>query len=139
MFKIHLPYGEADHIFNIAWNLLAGGTCLEHLEHHRNDEAYLDALDAQRIPAPTTAGDCCRRLNAGNGRRQPALLKTENAARFAKPAGERSGLGSGIPSQSSVNVASLPRRSGDLWAFFSSESAYRICQSSPGASFSLRY
>lgn len=59
--KLHLPYDEADHILNIAFNLLAGGTCLEHLEHRRNDEAFLDALGAERIPDPTTSGDFCRR------------------------------------------------------------------------------
>jgi len=63
VFKLHLPYDEADHIFNIALNLLAGGTCLDHIEHRRNDEAYLDALGAQRIPDPTTAGDFCRRFS----------------------------------------------------------------------------
>lgn len=64
VFKLHLPYDEADHILNIALNLLAGGTCLEHLEHRRNDEAYLDAVGAQRIPDPTTAGDFCRRFDS---------------------------------------------------------------------------
>jgi putative NIF3 family GTP cyclohydrolase 1 type 2 len=64
VFKIHLPYDEADHILNIALNLLAGGTCLDHLEHRRNDEAYLDALGATRIPDPTTAGDFCRRFTS---------------------------------------------------------------------------
>jgi hypothetical protein len=39
---------------NIAYNLLAGGTCLEHLELRRSDEAYLDALGARRVPDPTT-------------------------------------------------------------------------------------
>lgn len=63
VFKIHLPYDESDHIFNIALNLLAGGTCLEHLEDRRNDQAYLDALGAERIPDPTTAGDFCRRFS----------------------------------------------------------------------------
>ncbi len=43
-------------------HLLAGGTCLEDLELRRNDEVYLDALGAQRIPDPTTAGDFCRRF-----------------------------------------------------------------------------
>jgi hypothetical protein len=62
--KLHLPYDESDHIFNIALNLLAGGTCLDHLEYRRNDEAYLDALGAQRIPDPTTAGDFCRRFSS---------------------------------------------------------------------------
>lgn len=63
LFKIHLPYSESDHVLNIAYNLLAGGTCLEHLELRRNDEAYLDALGAKRIPDPTTAGDFCRRFS----------------------------------------------------------------------------
>ena len=62
VFKIYLPYAESDHVLNIAYNLLAGGTCLEHLELRRNDEAYLDALGAKRIPDPTTAGDFCRRF-----------------------------------------------------------------------------
>lgn len=63
LLKLHAPYDEADHVFNIALNLLAGGTCLEHLEIRRNDEAYLDALGAVRIPDPTTAGDFCRRFD----------------------------------------------------------------------------
>jgi hypothetical protein len=62
LLKIHLPYHESDHVLNIAYNLLAGGTCLEHLELLRSDEAYLDALGARRIPDPTTAGDFCRRF-----------------------------------------------------------------------------
>jgi hypothetical protein len=64
LLKIHLPYHESDHVLNIAYNLLAGGTCLEHLELLRNDEGFLDALGARRIPDPTTAGDFCRRLTA---------------------------------------------------------------------------
>lgn len=64
VFKVYAPYDEADHVLNIALNLMAGGTCLEHLEIRRNDEAYLDALGAVRIPDPTTAGDFCRRFNS---------------------------------------------------------------------------
>jgi len=60
--KVHLPYHESDHVLNIAYNLLSGGACLEDIELRRNDEVYLDALGAQRIPDPTTAGDFCRRL-----------------------------------------------------------------------------
>lgn len=63
VFKLYAPYDEADHVLNIALNLLTGGTCLEHLEERRNDEAYLDALGAPRIPDPTTAGDFCRRFD----------------------------------------------------------------------------
>lgn len=61
--KLHMPYTESDHVLNIAYNLLAGGTCLEHLELRRQDEGYLNALGAQRIPDPTTAGDFCRRFD----------------------------------------------------------------------------
>lgn len=61
--KAHLPYSESDHVLNLAYNVLAGGTCLEDLELLRNSEAYLDALGARRIPDPTTAGDFCRRLD----------------------------------------------------------------------------
>jgi hypothetical protein len=64
LLKRHLPYHESDHVLNIAYNLLAGGTCLDDLELRRNDEVYLDALGAQRIPDPTTAGDFCRRFSA---------------------------------------------------------------------------
>lgn len=62
LLKLHLPYDEADHVFNVAFNLLAGGTCLDHIELRRNDEAFLNAMGAQRIPDPTTAGDFCRRF-----------------------------------------------------------------------------
>lgn len=64
--KRHLPYHESDHVLGIAYNLLSGGTCLQDIEHRRQDEAYLDALGAQRIPDPTTAGDFCRRFEAAD-------------------------------------------------------------------------
>jgi hypothetical protein len=63
LLKLYMPYSESDHVLNIAYNLLAGGTCLEHLELRRQDEGYLNALGAQRIPDPTTAGDFCRRFD----------------------------------------------------------------------------
>lgn len=63
LLKLHLPYDEADHVLNIALNLLAGGDCLEHLEDRRCDEAYLNAVGAERIPDPTTSGDFCRRFD----------------------------------------------------------------------------
>jgi hypothetical protein len=62
LLKVHLPYHESDHVLNLAYNLLCGGDCVQDLELLRNDEAYLDALGAQRIPDPTTAGDFCRRF-----------------------------------------------------------------------------
>jgi hypothetical protein len=62
LLKRHLPYHESDHVLNIAFNILAGGKRIEHLELRRNDAVYLDALGAERIPDPTTAGDFCRRF-----------------------------------------------------------------------------
>lgn len=63
LLKRHLPYHESDHVLNIAFNILAGGQRIEHLELRRNDEVYLDALGAERIPDPTTEGDFCRRFS----------------------------------------------------------------------------
>jgi hypothetical protein len=64
VFKRHLPYHESDHVLGIASNVLCGGTCLQDIELRRQNEVYLDALGAQRIPDPTTAGDFCRRFGA---------------------------------------------------------------------------
>jgi len=66
VFKIHLPYHESDHVLNLIYNVLCGGRCLEDLELRRQDEAYLNSLDADRIPDPTTAGDFCRRFEPGH-------------------------------------------------------------------------
>ena len=55
--KRYLPYHESDHILNIAYNQIVGGTRLEDIDLLRNDEAWLDALQAEIIPDPTTAGD----------------------------------------------------------------------------------
>lgn len=62
LLKRHLPYYESDHVLNVAFNTLCGGTCLDDIELRRGNETYLDALDAQRIPDPTTAGDFARRF-----------------------------------------------------------------------------
>src|SRR3972149_8672188 len=44
LLKRHLPYHESDHVLNMAYNILTGGTCLEDLELRRNSENYMDAL-----------------------------------------------------------------------------------------------
>jgi Transposase DDE domain group 1 len=62
LLKYHLPYHESDHVLNFAYNALCGGTCLDDIELRRNDIVFLDALGADRIPDPTTAGDFCRRF-----------------------------------------------------------------------------
>ena len=62
LLKRHLPYHESDHVLNIAYNLLCGGTRLEDLGSLRHNVAYMDALDAELIPSPTAAGDFTRRF-----------------------------------------------------------------------------
>lgn len=59
----HRPYFESDHVLNIAFNVLCGGTCLEDIELRRNDAVFLDALGVTALPDPTTAGDFCRRFD----------------------------------------------------------------------------
>jgi hypothetical protein len=66
LLKVHLPYQDSDHVLNIAYNPLCGGTCLQDLELRRNDENYLNALGTRRIPDPTTAGDYCRRFGVAD-------------------------------------------------------------------------
>jgi hypothetical protein len=63
LLKCHVPYWESDHVLNIAYNVLTGGTCLEDIERLRNDETYMNGLGAERIPDPTTAGDFLRRFD----------------------------------------------------------------------------
>lgn len=62
LLKVHLPYHESDHVLNLAYNVLCAGTRLEDIERLRHDTAYMNALGADLIPDPTTAGDFCRRF-----------------------------------------------------------------------------
>jgi hypothetical protein len=64
LLKVHLPYHESDHVLNLAYNVACGGTRLEDIERLRHDTAYMNALGADLIPDPTTAGDFCRRFAA---------------------------------------------------------------------------
>ena len=59
----HRPYHESDHVLNIAYNALCGGTRLDDIEARRNDAVFLDGLGAAALPDPTTAGDFCRRFD----------------------------------------------------------------------------
>lgn len=63
LLKVHLPYHESDHVLNLAYNVLCGGTRLEDIERLRHDTAYMNALGAELIPDPTTTGDFCRRFS----------------------------------------------------------------------------
>jgi len=62
LLQAHVPYHESDHVLNLAYNALLGGQRLEDIELRRNDEVFMDAIGARRIPDPTTAGDFTRRF-----------------------------------------------------------------------------
>jgi len=78
LLKIHLPYHESDHVLNMAYNVLTGGTRLEDIERLRHDVAYMNAVGAELIPDPTTAGDFCRRFGEDD---VVALMDAVNAVR----------------------------------------------------------
>jgi Transposase DDE domain group 1 len=85
LLKRHMPYHESDHVLNIAYNLLAGGQRLEHLEVRRNDEVSLDALGAQRLPDPTTAGDFCRRFGEDDVERLMGIFNEARLRAWGQP------------------------------------------------------
>ena len=66
LLKFPMPYHHSDHVLNFSYNALCDGTCLQDIELRRQDEVYLNALGARRIPDPTTAGDFCRRFRAAD-------------------------------------------------------------------------
>jgi Transposase DDE domain group 1 len=78
LLKVHLPYHESDHVLNLAYNVACGGTRLEDIERLRQDTAYMNALGADLIPDPTTAGDFCRRFTEAD---VVALMEAINAVR----------------------------------------------------------
>lgn len=78
LLKTHVPYWESDHVLNIAYNVLLGGVRLEDIEVRRNDEVFLNALGAGRIPDPTTAGDFTRRFATAD---IEALMEAFNRSR----------------------------------------------------------
>src|SRR5260370_7630265 len=78
LLQIHRPYHESDHVLNIAYNALCDGTCLEDIELRRQDEVFLDALGARRIPNPTTPRAFSRRFT-------PHPIHPSQAPRNAPP------------------------------------------------------
>ena len=60
----HLPYRESDHVLNLIYNVMTGGSCLQDVEARRQDPVYLDALGARKVPAPSTEGDFLRRFDS---------------------------------------------------------------------------
>jgi hypothetical protein len=71
LLKVHLPYHESDHVMNIAYNIMAGGTRLEDIEVLRSDESYMDMLGAARLSVDRQASPTRRRraISSGASRR----------------------------------------------------------------------
>jgi hypothetical protein len=83
----HRPYFESDHVLNIVYNALCGGTRLDDIESRRNDAVFLDALGVDSLPDPTTAGDFCRRFDASSGSDlQDAISRARLRAWGSQPA-----------------------------------------------------
>jgi hypothetical protein len=79
LLKSHAPYHESDHVLAMIMNVLCNGSRLEHLERLRNDSTFLDAIGADSIPDPTTAGDFCRRFHQSD---IDSLMQAINEARI---------------------------------------------------------
>ena len=86
---------------------------MEDIELRRNDEVYLDALGAQRIPDPTTAGDFCRRFEEDD---VESLMDTFNKVRLKvwrqQPDAFFEGSGSGGGRDIGPNHRRMQRRDG---------------------------
>ena len=85
LLKVHRPYHESDHVLNIAYNALCGGTRLEDIETRRTDAVFLDGLGTPSLPDPTTAGDFCRRFDEAS---IMALQEAINRARLSVWSGQ---------------------------------------------------
>ncbi|MBL8798581.1 MAG: hypothetical protein JNM56_32090 [Planctomycetia bacterium] len=84
LLKFHFP----DHVLTFAYNALCDGTCLQDLELRRQDEVFLDALGARRIPDPTTAGDFCRRFTEPSIRQLQDLVHDVRVGVWARQPAE---------------------------------------------------
>ena len=88
--KRHRPYHESDHVLALAYNILAGGRCIDDLDRHRQSIAFLDALGARRIPGATTAGDFLRRFDSSTVRGlMEASLRASANVWQGRPSSER--------------------------------------------------
>ena len=60
--KVHLPYHESDHVLNIAYNILSGGTCPRGHRVVEKQRGVPGCARGSADPGPDDDGDFCRRL-----------------------------------------------------------------------------
>jgi hypothetical protein len=58
-------YPEGEAVSSLVYNTILGGTCLSDLEVLRGDQGTQELLGAERILAPTTAGEFLRKFDIG--------------------------------------------------------------------------
>ena len=66
LFKRHQPYHESDHVLSLIYNVATGGTRYQDIQVRRHSVSFLEAVGAEKIPAPSTAGDFVRRFEASD-------------------------------------------------------------------------
>src|SRR5262249_47903255 len=59
-------YPESEAIGGLLYNTILGGTCLSDLEVLRGDPGTQELLGAERVLAPTTAGEFLRKFDLGD-------------------------------------------------------------------------
>jgi len=68
LFKRHQPYHESDHVLSLIYNVATGETRYQDIEMRRHSVSFLEAVGAEKIPAPSTGGGFCAPLSsAGRG------------------------------------------------------------------------
>ena len=79
LLKRHQPYHESDHVLSLIYNVATGGTRYQDIELRRQSVSFLEAVGAEKIPAPSTAGDFVRRFDAPD---VVDLMEAVNASRL---------------------------------------------------------
>ena len=64
--KTKAGYRVSTHVMNMALNTFCGGKTLDEIDFRRDSNAYRTVFPDRDIPASTTEGDFCRRLNASH-------------------------------------------------------------------------
>ena len=62
LLKRHQPYHESDHVLSLIYNVATGGTRYQDIELRRQSVSFLEAVGAEKIPAPQHGRRLCAPL-----------------------------------------------------------------------------